>query len=517
MTWQIFDEETKKCLRDKNWRMDNLYSINDKLSQLVPFRRNLYQQQFNTQKHWRDIILKSRQLGMTTDCVVDAFDEVVWTPNFYCMFISHLKRESDAILKNKLPVLWSNYKVKNFMKYKVLVDQAWEFRVGFDEKNDSISSYIRAGTSGTSGTYNYMHISELAPMEEAEKGRADDVIRGTGSVPYDGKIVIESTARWDFWTFHDMFVEAWDKTKSWHKLLPTEYKAHFFNWFNDPEIQMVKETIPVHEMKNRDLFEQTMRDNNLSLKAINWWYSKFAQFNYDLNKLFSEYPRTVADAFRASGDPYFNQELLDMHPTRQPIAVQGSWKFYAKREFHHVYSIWGDPAGGNWGNNAAIVITDLTVGEVVAEYCNKFTPPEELGNILHKYGTLYNNAVVCVELNNHGHAVILQLKHLKYVNIYTRIANDKHDDTEKEELWFVTDWRSKPAILSALSLAVNTFALRISSPDIKLELNRYPRKESEVVQSDTDGNHWDRVMATALSWEWRKQAPISLWPLEVSG
>lgn len=61
---------------------------------------------------------------MTTLMVVDAFDSVVMNPNTYCMFIAHQKRESDAILKNKIPVLYDNWKLKNYLYYKLQVDQA---------------------------------------------------------------------------------------------------------------------------------------------------------------------------------------------------------------------------------------------------------------------------------------------------------------------------------------------------------------------------------------------------------
>lgn len=90
---------------------------------------------------------------MTTFCVVDAFDYITTTPNAYCMFIAHLKRESDAILKNKMPVLWNNWNLKDYMYYKLQVDQSGEFRIGFDKVDTSMNSFIRAGTSGVSGTY----------------------------------------------------------------------------------------------------------------------------------------------------------------------------------------------------------------------------------------------------------------------------------------------------------------------------------------------------------------------------
>lgn len=111
------------------------------------------------------------------------------------MFIAHSKKEADQILQNKLPTLWETAKIRDVIDYDVINDQAGEFRIGFNKNDLSENSFIRAGTSGVSGTYQFMHISELAVMEREEKGRADEVLRGTLAVPYDGRIVIESTAR----------------------------------------------------------------------------------------------------------------------------------------------------------------------------------------------------------------------------------------------------------------------------------------------------------------------------------
>jgi len=494
--------------------MDNMYSILNKNWEKVRFVRNSYQRRFDEEKHGRDIILKSRQLGMTTLMVVDAFDSVVMNPNTYCMFIAHQKRESDAILKNKIPVLYDNWKLKNYLYYKLQVDQAWEFRIGFDEKDESINSFIRAGTSGVSGTYQFMHISELAVMEREEKGRADEVLRGTLAVPYDGRIVIESTARWDYGKFHDMFVEAWDRTQSGHKLLPTEYKAHFYNWFDDPEIQKVDHIIPFEQMKERWFFEKTKDDYKLTDQQVSWFYGKYQQLNYDKDLLLCEYPRSIADAFRSSSNAYFNQELIDLHPTREPIAISWGWKFFSKYNASHRYCLGADPAGGKGGDNAAIEIVDVTSGEVCAEFCNKFTTPAQLADEINMMGINYGRCLAVVELNNHWHAVIERLKHLNYPNIYSRFRANTYNDQETKELWFLTTSLTKPAILSNLSVAINTFALQIVSEWLKTELSRYPREAVDLIGGDDEIWHFDRVMALALAFEWRKY--VSSWIMTVS-
>lgn len=497
-------QEAKTALKNRSWRMDNMYSILNKDWEKVRFVRNSYQKKFDEEKHGRDIILKSRQLGMTTLMVVDAFDSVVMKPNTYAMFIAHQKRESDAILKNKIPTLYDNWKLKNYLYYKKQIDQAWEFRIWFDEKDESINSFIRAGTSGVSGTYQFMHISELAVMEREEKGRADEVLRGTLAVPYDGRIVIESTARGDYGKFHDMFVEAWDRTQSGHKLLPTEYKAHFFNWFDDPEIQKVEDLISFSQMKEREFFEKTKSDYKLNDAQISWWYGKYQQLNYDKNLLLSEYPRSISDSFRSSSNSYFNQDLIDLHLTREPIAVSGGWKFFSKYNASHTYCLGADPAGGKGWDNAAIIVIDITTGEVCAEFCNKFTTPSQLADEINFIWNNYGRCLAGVERNSIGAAVLERLKTLNYPNIYSSFRRWTYNDLETKELWFLTTSASKPMILTNLSVAMNTFAVQIVSETLKSELCRFPRESIDKVLWDDEVGHFDRVMAFAIAWECAK-------------
>lgn len=483
--------------------MDNLYYVVDKQGKIVPFKLNVYQKYFLQNRKNRDIILKSRQLWFTTLCVVDAFDEMCFTKNFYAMFIAHQKKEADQILDNKIPVLWDNFKIKQFVSYEVLHEKGWEFRIGFWEW-DAVFSFIRAGTSWVSWTYRYQHISELWPMEKEDKGRSDEVLRGLQSVPYDGRVVIESTARGASGSFYDMFMSAWDRKKSEKKSLVTEFEPHFYPWMYDPEIALVKNTIPLNQMKDSQFFIERKEKYKLTEQQINWWYSKFASMRYDRNLLLTEYPMTVTDAFRASGNQYFNQELLDMHSVRDPFQVVWPWKFYSRYDATHVYTLGADSAWGKWWDNATIIVLDITNGNIAAEFCDKFTPPSVLWDEIDKIGRLYGNCLVWPELNNHGAAVIERLKHLNYPNIYRQVKDSTYNDQFTEDLWFLTTAKTKPAILSNLSLAINTFALRINSETVKAELSVYPREASDIIHSDDETWHFDRIIALAIAWEMRK-------------
>ena len=77
-------------LKDKEWRISHLYKIRTKDSQLVRFKRNRAQEHFNKHKHTRNIVLKSRQLGFTTDETIDSLDDTLFNKNFDTLFIAHV-------------------------------------------------------------------------------------------------------------------------------------------------------------------------------------------------------------------------------------------------------------------------------------------------------------------------------------------------------------------------------------------------------------------------------------------
>ena len=208
-------------------------------------------------------------------------------------------------------------------------------------------------------------------------------------------------------------------------------------------------------------------------------------------------------------DGYFEKKYLEINPTREPIFCTEEWTFYAKRNPKHIYTIGADPAGGKGGDYACAVVIDLTVGEVVAHYYNKFADEIKFANEICEKGILYNNALLIIESNNHGSGVIVQCINKNYPNLYhTKIKLDTYSDEISSRIGFNTNSKTKPAVLSELSQGINNFELRIPSAIIKKELELYPREYVDRLVVDAEFGHFDGVMATALAWEGRKQAGI---------
>jgi len=204
-------------------------------------------------------------------------------------------------------------------------------------------------------------------------------------------------------------------------------------------------------------------------------------------------------------DSFFSEKFLMLHPNSPELATSGSWHYFSKLDKRHQYILGVDPAGGNGGDYATIVVIDWTIRTVVAYFRDKWTNPEKLGDEASNKGVLFNNALVVVERNNHGHAVLLQMKHNKYSNLYEEINESEHVEQYTEKLGFLSSATSKPAVLAALSSAVNSFGIVIPIQAIKDELLNFPREYVENAKQDSDLGHFDLVSATAFAYQGRYQ------------
>lgn len=506
----ILTEEQKKLLASKAWRLDHLYKIVDKKSNLIQYKRNRAQREFDENRHTRNIILKSRRLGFTTHKCVDMFDDAMFTPNFTGMMIAHEKNVASDIFDSKIKVLWNNFPLMGL--YRQIRGQSGALTVGFDGQSatgqENVSS-VHVALSGRGKTINHLHVTELAKMQVMYPDRAKEAIKGTVSaVPMEGKVDIESTAEGDFGIFHSVYTQAVENMETNKgKLQPVDYKPFFFNWtYEDDEIDAIKEIIPIEKMDNKEFFQDRKDTFNLTDKQITFYYLKYLSLSRDEYMLKQEYPTTWQEAFISSGNKFFSQKTLDMQRTREPI-IAGKWKFYSKYDTTHAYVIGADPSGGKGEDNAAAVVIDFTVGEMVAEFVDKWTSPEMFAFEIVDKARLYGNAVLAIEENNHGHATILAAKATGYSNFYYRLSQNKIDDKEGEEIGFNTNSRTKPMIMNGLCTALDEIALRIPSKYALQEIRSYPREQLDKMTRDPEDGHFDRVMALAIAWEARKYAP----------
>lgn len=319
-------------LKDKEWRLDHLYKIRNKEGQLIQFKRNRAQKHYSENKALRNLILKSRQLGFTTYEAVDSLDDVLFTPNMDALMIAHNLEAGESIFTKKISFAWE--KMPEALRQLYGVDAKTSKTLKYDFGKKGFSS-IAVDTSGRSGTYQRVHVTELAEISKKYPKKVPDIIEGTiPAVPTSGRVDIESTSQGASGEFYEMYMEALERGEP---QIPQQYKAHFYNWtWDDEEMAKISQPIPFNQMEQGDKFQEYAHKYNLSPVEITYYYQKWQSLNKKWNALKREYPTTPQEAFEAVSEGTFYGETLGIMEMNGQVGV---WPWDRAMKVHTVWDL----------------------------------------------------------------------------------------------------------------------------------------------------------------------------------
>lgn len=317
--------------------MSHLYQIRNKEGKLIRFKRNRAQTHYAQNKWFRNLILKSRQLGFTTDEAIDSLDDVLFTPNMDALLIAHNLEAGESIFSKKIVFAWEKFPEELRQLYGVDTKTSKTLKFDFGRKG---FSSIAVDTSGRSGTYQRVHVTELAEIAKKYPKKVPDIIEGTiPAIPTNGRVDIESTSQGASGEFYEMFMEAWERGQP---TIAQQYKAHFYNWtWDDEEMAKIESPIPFSEMQQADKFEEYARRHNLSPVEITYYYQKWLSLNKKWNALKREYPTTPQEAFEAVSEGTFYGETIGLMEQNGQIGVV-PWDRALK-----VHTVWDLGVGKN--------------------------------------------------------------------------------------------------------------------------------------------------------------------------
>lgn len=286
--------DIEKYLGDPFWRLNNLYTIIDKEGVERIFKFNYAQASLYKNLWNRNVILKARQLGISTFVCLVFLDMCLFYDNVASGIIAHTREDAEQMFKR---IKFAYDKLPDALKAvrKANVDSARE--LVFDNR-----SSLRVGTSMRSSTLQYLHISEMGKIAAHFPDKAREIV--TGSLNTLGSrqhIFIESTAEGKEGFFYDLCKESEAQKVANKKLTALDYRFHFFPWFECPDYLLKEDiTIPV-EME--EYFEKLL-DQGISLSSYQKaWYYKTALIQKDDMK--REYPSTPDEAFESAIDGSF--------------------------------------------------------------------------------------------------------------------------------------------------------------------------------------------------------------------
>jgi len=314
MTQEKQIQQLEKNLEDRKWRINNLYWIKDKNGKRVKFKMNWVQRYLFDNLWYLNIILKARQLGISTFICILFLDDVLFNSKD-AGIIAHTLQDAQRLFDTKVLYAWNN--LNPFLQKQFQVDAKNTRMLKFTRNGKSSSIYI--GVSSRSGTVQRLHISELSTIDQKYPDKAKEVRTGAlNTVQKDQMVIIESTAKGRQGIFADMAQESLKLQREGVDLTSMDYKFFFFPWFFDPSYKIDDPVIIPREVN--DLLDEVEKTTGIKLtRAQRAWYYKKRLNQRDQMK--SEYPSTPEEAFAASIEGSYYGKQMDLLRERHKITT----------------------------------------------------------------------------------------------------------------------------------------------------------------------------------------------------
>jgi hypothetical protein len=490
--------------KDPRQLIEKMFFIVNKAGKRVPFIFNVPQSiYYENYMSPRDDILKARKEGFSSLILAILTCKFLFVPNSVCACVSHRDEDTKRLFDKVY------YYLEN-LPFEVNLDRASVSRIRIKEMNtDFIIGTAGSRTFGRGDTIQYLHLSEFAHYPNWE------MITGLmNAVPddLDNTWIVKETTANGYGTPHHI---AWQDEKRGDSV----FKPVFFSWMDNPEYQMSIREDTKFSKEERDLQE----DLNLTDEQLLWrqWKINSIQPTQDYTRedLFKqEFPATDTEAFLASGRPIFDPVTLEWYD--QAICIEplkrgeligwdppylqeknlGEVRVYKLPEEKHKYVIGGDTA--EEGDYSALVVLDRQSMEQVAlwwGHADEF----ELASIAHRLGTYYNTALVGIERNNMGVAVVKKLDELGYKNQYVMEILDERGNKISDKLGWETNSKTRPILISDLNQVVTERKMIIRSRDIIGEMKSFIRNSRGKPEAQV-GTHDDLVIATGIAYQMYK-------------
>lgn len=272
---------------DPVWRVNNLYSITNKAGEVVPFRPNWAQQELLEGLSRRSIVLKARQLGMSTLIGIMQLDHCLFNENQTAVTIAHERTALEGLFERNVRAVYERLPASMREECPAFRDRTHQLTFGN-------GSSISVSLSSRSGTVQFLHVSEFGKLCAKYPQKAKEVVTGAfESVPERGVIVIESTAEGQSGYFHDYCMDAY-RAKQEGRV--PGWKLFFFPWHRHPEYQSSEPTV-IHDPTRKYFAGLAERGIEVNRKQQSWYQRKVASLGDDIKR---EHPSFVEEAFEAS-------------------------------------------------------------------------------------------------------------------------------------------------------------------------------------------------------------------------
>lgn len=438
----------------------------------IPLRASRTQREFEQRRGQRNIVLKARQMGVTTWVAGRFFLKTITNPGTLTVQVAHTQEAAESIFRcvhrflNGLPPRLKNGALRTARaNARQIVFPALDSEYRVETAGDN--------NAGRGMTIQNLHCSEVARWP----GDAAEILAGLrAALPEMGELVLESTPNGADGCFYE----------EWQKADASGMVRHFFPWWW--EEKYVATAVPYLQWTaaERLLAERYQLDET----QIGFRRSIASSFK-GLAK--QEYAEDPEECFLSSGECVFDVKAVDdrlRELTEAPIVRDhGELMIWYPPVAGREYLVAVDPAGGGTeGDFSAAQVVEMQTALQCAELQGKMTALE-LAQRVAALAIEYNQALLIVERNNHGSGV---LAYLRSVCGYPRIFEQGGQDG------WLTSTLSRPEMIGLLGAALVEESKAFLSRRLLKECRSFVRHRNGKTGA-MSGTHDDCVMAMAIA------------------
>ena len=450
------------------WLAGQLLRIRDRNGLELPLRANACQRAYEQRRGRRNIVLKARQMGMTTWVSGIFFLKTITQRGVLTVQVAQTREAAEGIFRI----------VQRF--WESLPDELREGGLRLSRSNAGqmrfaeIDSEFRVlsasdANAGRGLTIQHLHCSELGHWP----GDAAATLAGLrAALAPSGETVLESTANGAFGCFYD----------EWQNAREKGLRQHFFPWWMEPAYVGA----PVGKMTEEEL--HLMQEQGLSAEQIG--FRRGLEGEYRQLRL-QEFAEDAATCFRATGASCFDTGSVErrMQQLRGPMETRhaGALEVWLPPVPGREYLVAVDTAGGGAdGDYSVVEVLEMQTGLQCAEL-RKHLSPRDLATAVAALAREYGRAIVVVERNNHGAGVLAYLAMGGEVTLY-----EQHG-----QAGWLTTAASKPGLVSRLGALLMDEPWLFESRRLLAECRSYVTLPGGGTGA-AGGAHDDCVMATAI-------------------
>ncbi len=456
---------------------EELLRIRDREGRTRPLIANPAQLAFEANCTRSNIVLKARQMGLTTWIAGRMFLKTITRSGVLSVQVAHTREAAENIFA-VAHRFWEN--LPEAMRHGPLTrSRANVGQMVFDQMDSEFRVVSAADeNAGRGATIQNLHLSEVSRWP----GDAGATLAGLrAALAPGGEITLESTPAGAYGCFYEQWMQAPE----------TGTSQHFFPWWLEPAyVGADAEKLSVEE-------EGLVAQHGLTRAQIGFRRTLGGRFGALHAQEFAEDPLTC---FRSSGSCCFEVEAVDRRAAEifseaSPLASErgGALLMWFPPLPDRDYLVAVDTAGGgSTGDYAAIQVIALDTGLQCAELRERLAPLE-LARVAAMLGRRFRSrdgpALIAVERNNHGAAVLANLDQAEH---YARVY------AQEGVAGWLTSAGSKPAMISRMGV------LLAEAPQLFRSARLLAECRTFVIHANggtgaANGTHDDCLMAMAIA------------------